>query len=208
MHNIYEEQAGSSIEGIQANKSKTLSCLRATKEFTSKSISKDMGEMDYNHYYGPLVLDFHSAATPSHLAHSNIASSEQSYTNKSKKPAQVKTFFRADKAKSKTRPPGEEVRRSKSKSVTNRLAVSTSKSQSHLKTSAETDAYASKVFTEYYGTDLNFHPRKPTQPDPKKKKELLTLRSRDKSSKSRSKLALLSPREKPSLAAASKRAQR
>ncbi len=32
---------------------------------------------------------------------------------------------------------------------------SASKSHSNLKTSCEVDNYASKVFTEYYGTDIN-----------------------------------------------------
>jgi hypothetical protein len=47
-----------SIEIIQNNKSKTLSYLKVTKEFTNKSISKE-NVQDFNDYYGDLIIDFH-----------------------------------------------------------------------------------------------------------------------------------------------------
>lgn len=39
-YNIYEDPPNNSLEIIQNNKSKTLSYLKVTKEFTNKSISK------------------------------------------------------------------------------------------------------------------------------------------------------------------------
>jgi hypothetical protein len=60
------------------------------------------------------------------------------------------------------------------------------------------------VFTEYYGTEVNFAKKKP---EVKLKKEtgLTKIKSREKSSKSKSKLGLLSPRGKPALALGKKR---
>ena len=57
-YNIYEDPPNNSLEIIQNNKSKTLSYLKVTKEFTNKSISKQ-NLQDFNDYYGELIIDFH-----------------------------------------------------------------------------------------------------------------------------------------------------
>lgn len=57
LYNIYEDYQNNSTEIVHNNKSKTLSYLKVTKEFTNKSISKE-SHQDFNDYHGELIIDF------------------------------------------------------------------------------------------------------------------------------------------------------
>ena len=204
-YNIYEDPPNNSLEIIQNNKSKTLSYLKVTKEFTNKSISKQ-NLQDFNDYYGELIIDFHrkdgkhrekviSKNDSKHL------SSEQSHKSiskhlkgNSKSRKELNSFYRLKELKS---PSKEKLplcfRRSKSKGLTQKVGLANSKSQSHLKTSISGEAFDEKVSTQYYGTQVNFYPQKKVL---KKKKEAVLVIPTSKEKSSKSKLSILSPRTK------------
>jgi hypothetical protein len=60
-YNIYGDNS-TSTEIVHSNKSKTLSLLRLTKEYTNKSISKE-NLQDFNDYYGDLIIEFRKKDT-------------------------------------------------------------------------------------------------------------------------------------------------
>lgn len=171
--------------------------------------------MVLNEYFGPLIIDFRKDSRIDHLKHEYLkysknalknsssgsqlsdfdsSSNRKTYNNKkSGSKERLESFFLRGKSKSsKNLLENADFKKSKSKSVKSKLR-GTSKSHSNLKISAETENHSSKVFTEYYGTEIQI----PKKPEPKVKKEIITkIKSRDRSSKSKSKVGLLSPRVK------------
>lgn len=224
-YNIYEEGPSVS-EILQNNKSKTQSALKVTKQFTNKSTNKSTSKEEcfyLSEYFGPLIIDFkkdhktdhHPVAKHQYLkCHRQHTKRSKNDSNNSQLSSDYSSGYNQKKVGNKSRskqglssllgPRGKskssrnllevaDFKKSKSKSHNSKLR-GVSKSQSNLKVSSETENYSSKVFTQYYGTDIHVTQKKP---DVKMKKETLSkIRSSEKTSRSKHKLGLLSPRAK------------
>ena len=197
--NIYEESIDYNPQ-LQS-RSKVSSCLRQTNEDTDKAL----GRHQYDDYYGPLIIDF---SKPSHRIQPSVSQSRsQNLSNalcssrsinrssNSKKPH----FYRPIREKVSSKQKNTLARPSKSKSH-HKYELSSTRSQKNIHMAPQ-ESLSSKVFTEYYGTDINPSTSRKSRkhhPEPHfQTMNLKSVRSPDKvTSRSKKKTSFLSPKTK------------
>ena len=84
------------MDGVQGNKSKTISCLKVTKESTNKSTNKSISKeenMVFDDYYGPLIIDFKKDKHGQRTHTEQVKGKSKRHTNKSKNSSQLSSEY-------------------------------------------------------------------------------------------------------------------